>query len=212
MQPMNSAITGALRELERQSSTGPARGETASGSLPSVNENVVRGWLLAQPSVAEADKALLASLRSQHGVEAIFQTESRFPIEGGYYTATVGCSVHPEDAGNLPAAIARMEAASIQPTREQAEDWLILLQAATAGGRKGEIDSAIALEVYSGLLSKYPADVAREACANLALKNRPGGNWFPTLADLNAECEKLSDRRKLVLSAMKTHLARREKP
>lgn len=211
MQPMSSAITGALRELEQQSSTGLAHGGTASGSSLSVSENVARGWLLAQPSVAEADKALLASLKSQHGVEAIFQTESRFPHEGGYYTAVVGCYVKPEEADKVTAAIARMEAASVQPTREQAEDWLIMLQAATAGGRKGEIDTAIALEVYSGMLAKYPADVAREACTNLALKKRQGGNWFPTLADLNAECEKLADRRKLVLSAMKTYQARMEK-
>lgn len=209
MQHLSSATTSLTSKLAAQAGTGV--GNAGSGQLATANESVAREWLLAQPSVAEADKALLASLKSQHGVEAFFQTESRFPPEGGYYTAVVGCYVRPEEADKITAAIARMEAATAPPTREQAEDWLIILQAATAGGRKGEIDTAVALEVYSGMLAKYPADVAREACTNLALKKRQGGNWFPTLADLNAECEKLADRRKLALSAMKTYQARMEK-
>jgi hypothetical protein len=36
----------------------------------------------------------------------------------------------------------------------------------------------------------------------LALDPRPGGNWFPTLAEINEACESLASSRRLMAHAL----------
>jgi hypothetical protein len=108
------------------------------------------------------------------------------------------------DPSAIPAAIARMEGSLVAPTKTQAEDWLVMLQAACAGGRKSDVGQMVALELYAGTLTRYPADVAREACQALALKERDGATWFPTLAEINSECERRTTPRQTMLHALKS--------
>ena len=176
----------------------------------SVPEETVRGWLLAQPSPEAADQALQTSLKSSLGVEVKVTSELRFPVEGGFYALPVGCDLTLADEANLPQALARMEAALIPPTRTQAEDWLVMLQAACAGGRKSEAGQMVALELYAGCLSRFPADVAKTVCERLALTPRKGGNWFPTLAEINSACERLALPRQLMHRRLKTAVANHE--
>ena len=163
------------------------------------DEEAARGWLLAQPDPAAADKALLTSLQSSLGVEVTVETELRFPVGGGFRVQAVGARVLPgSNVENLPLAAARMRGALTGPTKDQAEDWLVMLQAATAGGRKSEAGAAVALELYAGCLMRFPADVAKAACMKLAMTS----TWFPTLAEINATCEALASSRRMLAQAL----------
>lgn len=200
MQRLSFETTGSLRPVLRpESSTGPGPGTTGSSVTVMADEEVARGWLLAQPDPAAADKALLTSLASSLGVEVTVETELRFPVGGGFRALAVGARVLPgSNAENLPLAAARMRGALTGPTKDQAEDWLVMLQAATAGGRKSEAGTAVALELYAGCLMRFPADVAKAACMKLALT----ATWFPTLAEMNATCEALASSRRLLAHAL----------
>jgi len=163
------------------------------------DEEAARAWLLAQPSPEQADKALLTSLQSSLGVEVTVETELRFPVSGGFRVQAVGARVLPGSVEeNIPVAAARMKAALTGPTKDQAEDWLVMLQSATAGGRKSEAGTAVALELYAGCLMRFPADVAKAACFQLAMNS----TWFPTLAEINATCEAMSSNRRLLARAL----------
>ena len=92
-----------------------------------------------------------------------------------------------------------VESAMIGPTQEQAEEWLVVLQAATSAGRRSEVTTTLALDLYAGCLRGFPTDVAFEACRALALSEE----WFPPLAKLNAKCEALVDDRRRMLAAIR---------
>ena len=135
--------------------------------------------------------------------------EARFPKDGGYYRVPAGCTVDLIDGATPEAALERFGHAMTPPTSVQAEEWLIALQVATAGGRRSELAQEVALGLYSGALRRYPADVARQACVDLATVQRPGGNWFPTLADMIALCDRLVADRKQIISGLQKLVAHR---
>jgi hypothetical protein len=165
---------------------------------------VAREWLLAQAGPAEADQALLTSLQSQLGVGLKIETEWRFPEGEAAYQLPVGALVSVADEVNIPAAIARLEGAATPALKAQAENWLVALQAACAGGRRSEAGSEVAFDLYSGALTRYPADVARKACSELATKPRDSTAWFPTLPELMAVCERLAAPRRAMLAGLRT--------
>ena len=200
MQRLSFETIGSLRPVLRpERLTGGGPGTTGSSVTVLADEEVARGWLLAQPDPAAADKALLTSLQSSLGVEVTVETELRFPVGGGFRVQAVGARVLPgSNAENLPVAAARMRAALTGPTKDQAEDWLVMLQSATAGGRKSEAGTAVALELYAGCLMRFPADVAKAACMKLAMTS----TWFPTLAEINATCEALASSRRMLAQAL----------
>ena len=200
MQRLSFATTGIPAPVRAVViSTGPRLGTTGSSVTVAGDEEAARGWLLAQPDPAAADKALLTSLQSSLGVEVTVETELRFPVGGGFRVQAVGARVLPGSNGeNIPVAAARMRAALTGPTKDQAEDWLVMLQSATAGGRKSEAGTAVALELYAGCLMRFPADVAKAACMKLAMT----ATWFPTLAEINATCEALASSRRMLAQAL----------
>lgn len=104
---------------------------------------------------------------------------------------------------NLPEAIAKVEAAMAPASREQCEDWLVMLQAALAGAKRSDAASAITLELYAATLRKFPADIAKRACEALATRRRKGGAWFPSLPELIAECEDRGAERQAMLNALR---------
>lgn len=191
-----SEISGLPRAAQTvASSTGLRPG--GGGSALTATENA-RQWLLAQPSPAQATKALQTSLQSSLNVEVSVETRMMFPEEGKPYPVPSGSSVRVLSPENVERAVARIEAAMTPATKEQAEEWLVMLQSATSGGKRSAAGAVVALELYAGALSRYPADVAREACQSLAT-----AKWFPTLGELLAECDKLSGPRETMLAALK---------
>lgn len=197
-----SEITGSLvLEPEAAKPTGQQPGR--AGSVVSVTADRVVGWLLAQPSVAEADKALRTSVRSSLGVEVTVEREGRFPENGPAYYVGAGCRLTVADPAQVPAAIAKIEAAMSPARREQCENWLVMLQSALSQGKRSQASMAVALELYSGALGRYPADVAKHACEALATRPRKGGAWFPSLPELIAELDGLASERLSLLAALR---------
>lgn len=200
MQPVSSAITGALERVTQLASNGASSGKTGSQHLVAKSESETRAWLLKHEP-EETDRLLLASLTSSLGVEVGLEKQFRFPKEGGYYATPVSANVRAGE--NIPAAIVRMEAALTPPLTEQVEDWLVLLQVACAGGRKSEITGEIALSFYTATLRRFPADVVKAVCQRMATKTRGGTAWFPTLAEMVEMCERLTATRLVAIAGLK---------
>ena len=87
------------------------------------------------------------------------------------------------------------------PTVEQAEEWLAMLQVATARRAGSDVFDTVALAVYSGALVRYPADVARAACWDLA-RGKGAVAWWPTLSELLGVCDRLVSTRLCMLAAL----------
>jgi hypothetical protein len=138
------------------------------------------------------------------GVTARLRNEWRFPPGGNAYRVTVGCDFDVLDTDKVHEARWKIEAAMTPPTADQAEGWLVMLQAATAHRADSDVTSAVAYSLYAAELRQWPADVAKAACMKLA-RGKPGGgtNWFPTLAELVCECERAAAPRKIMLAAIK---------
>jgi hypothetical protein len=205
---MNSGITGALEVVTRRSSIGRELGTTTSCSSPIVAPEVARDWLLRQLNPEATDAALCRSLISTLGVTAMPKTEHRFPADGAAYRVTIGCSFDIHDEAQIPAALDKIEQAMTPATPEQCEGWLVMLQAATAHRAGSGATSAVAYSLFAAELRQWPADVAKFACERIA-RGRPGqtgANWFPTLAELVAECERLASNRRAILSALQRYV------
>lgn len=121
-----------------------------------------------------------------------------FPENRKPYSVPSGSSVKALDEEGVVRAVARIESAMTPASKESVEEWLMMVQVATAGGKKSVAGTAVALDLYAGALMRFPADVARDACMSLA-----EGKWFPTLGDLIAECERLGAPRETMLTALK---------
>lgn len=203
VKPLNSAITGAVAAVERRNSVGHGLGTTGSSKSLTISDNAARDWLLRREPEA-TDAALVLSLISTLGVTVSPTTELRFPIDGGYYRAVVGCEVDSPAPECTQQALTKVEQAMSPATAEQAEGWLVLLQSCTARRADSEATSAVSYSVYAGELRRWPADVAKTVCERMARGiGRPAGtNWFPTLAEIVQECEKLAAPRKSMLAAL----------
>lgn len=204
MQPLSSGITGALEAVTRRSSAGREPGTTASSKSLTVSDETARDWLLRQRDPAETDAALIRSLTSTLGVTVSPVTELRFPPGGGYYRVVVGCDVASPAPENTDQALTKIEQAMVPATTEQAEGWLVMMQATMARRADSEASSAVAYAMYAGELRRWPADIAKTVCERMARgTGRPAGtNWFPTLAEIATECEKLATPRIAMLRAL----------
>lgn len=198
MKQIGSEITGALsRVQEAASQTGPQRGGTGVAT-----EEQARAWLVGRDPVA-TNKALRTSLQSSLQVEVEPVFEWRYPSDKPAYRVAKGCQVGGVGA-NLPAAYRKVEAAMVPPTTEQAENWLAMLQVATAGGRKSHEGAMLTLALYAGALKRYPADVALKACEELAVRC----SWFPTLGEIVAECDRYAGPRQAMLNGIESAMVR----
>lgn len=197
-----SEITGSLSPAHlAEKPIGPRPGVT--GSVATVTAVRAVEWLLAQPSVAGADKALRTSLQSSLGVTVSVEREGRFPEGRPAYYVSTGCRLTVTDPDHIPAAIAKIEAAMTPGTREQCEAWLVMLQAALNQGKRSQASALVALELYAGALSRYPADVAKRVCETLATRPRKGGAWFPSLPELIEELDNAGMERASLLASLK---------
>ena len=94
-------------------------------------------------------------------------------------------------------ALAKVEATMIPTPDRQVEAWLAELSLITA--RRADTPEAdeLRLVAYANRLAEYPADVVRGAVL--------GRTWhfWPTWAELQAECEKLIAPRRAMIAALK---------
>lgn len=200
MQPMSSAISGALAQVEtRSSSTGSRPGET--GSVISLTESAARARLEAQ-APEETDRKLHQWLESSLNVVAVPRERMMFPATGGYYTRYEGAEIAGLDAMNRADALAAVEAAMTRPTMETCEELIASLHAVTAKRSDDEEGQSLALALYSARLAQYPADVAKAVVMSFALR-RKSPNWFPTLSELDEACERATAKRVNLLKSLR---------
>lgn len=199
MQPLNSAITGALAAVTPRESTGQPHGKTELSISGSEN---AKSWLLAQSGPEAADKALLASLGSLLGSEVCLRTELRFPEGRPAYSVAVGADFAASGQDDVTRALQRMHGAMARPERIEAENWFAAMRLATAGGQKADFDVMATMKLYVAELSAYPADVVRAVFKKFTTAPRDATSWFPTLPELIAEAERLVSTRRALISAL----------
>lgn len=210
MQPLSSATTGALAVVTQRASVGHERGTTGSSKSLIASEGTAREWLLRQATPEAADAALLRSLTSTLSVTARPETEWRFPEGKPAYSIVRGFTFDIADREQIRAALDKISQAMTPATPEQCEGWLVMLQAATARRADTEATTAVSYALYASELRQWPADVAKAACERLA-RGRPdqsGTNWFPTLAELVAECERLAQARRSLFVCLQREMAK----
>lgn len=188
MERVSSAITGVLAAVTQPNSDGTSLGKTGSGNSLTVSESATRDWLLKHDPV-EVDRLLLTSLRSSLNVEVMFESRITYPEGGGFKSEIAEAKVRAPD-GNFSAALVKVEASMTRPTIEQVEEWISLIEEATAPRRRSEAGIAVAMTFFASSLSRFPADIVRSVCEQAAK-----GKWFPTLGELLDRCESLSAKR-----------------
>lgn len=191
LKPIGASVSTILPEL-----TGRASGKPESETSPVV----ARQWLIDR-TPTEVDQALRTSLRSTLKIVLQEHKELRFPVEGGYRSELVAFSVIDPD-GNAAAALARVEAALTPAETQQVQEWLVALQAATAGAKRSEVNMRVAYGLYTGALMRFPADIAKAVCEHFALKSK----WFPVLADVVEHCERLANPRFKMAEALRNRI------
>lgn len=145
----------------------------------------------------EVDRALRTSLQSSLHVGVDVVTEGRYPNDRPAYR--VVAAVHVDGAPEDVAAARRLYSQACAPApTETVEDWLMALQAATAGARRSDEGSAVALELYASAIRQYPADIAKSVCVHFATTSK----WFPALAEIVQRCDELYDERKRIMAEL----------
>lgn len=199
MKPSNSENSSLKSPSNAQA--GTAVGNAGSGQLATVSENERRAWLVARTPEA-VDAALLASVKSSLGVELSVVTEGRFPENGEPYRVAVGCSVALTSDFQAISAAQKFQGAMVPATRNQTEEWFYALRLATAGGAKSEMDEEARMALYVSAMSRYPADVAKAALMAFTTRSKGGTAWFPTLAELVSEADKLVAPRQVIIAGL----------
>ena len=185
---------------ETGSSPTLQRGSTPNAGLTSQNLTAVLAKLESQ-TPAETDRNLLAWLESSLNVAAKPQSRMMFPPEGGYYRRTTGFQVSGLTPENREAARQAVLSAMTRPPLDKCEEWIAGLHAVTA--RRGD-DTAtldLTMSLYAACLAQYPADIAKGVCMAFAMRTvKP--NWFPTVSEMNEQCEREAAQREQLLRSL----------
>ena len=197
MQPMSSVITGLVEAATQQRPTGTEPSAPALSRSP----DEARAWLAAH-TPEEVDETIRHSLMSALGVELKTHHEWRFPENKPPYRVSTWAGVTAPSKANVDRAIARVTAMSTPPSREQAEDLIVQLQAGTARRANSDAIAEVGFDLYTHALMRHPFDVAREAVRGLVVEPKGGTAWFPTVAELEGECRRLGSDRAAILGGL----------
>jgi len=169
--------------------------------LTKTTEADQRGWLVAR-TPDQVDAALLTSVASSFGAVLSVVSENRFPEDGPAYRVAVTCGVQVASVEQAMAAAERFQGAMLPATQSQVEDWFYALRLATAGAAKAETDEEARLALYVNAMARYPADVAKAALGAFMTRTKGCTAWFPTLAELVAEADKLVAPRQVIIAGL----------
>ena len=116
-----------------------------------------------------------------------------YPNEGGFKRVHVGTTCHGEKLTDEQ--VERLRGFFAPADDGRIEQWVAELSVITARRADDDFSGALRLKAYTDRLAEYPADVARSA-----LLNSPW-QFFPTWAELRAECERLVKPRRELFEA-----------
>jgi hypothetical protein len=155
------------------------------------NREVAAAWL-AERKPDETHKQMV-SLVQQFGMQVHDNHRLEYPKEGGFRrvhagTECRGVALTEEQSKRLQGFFAPADDGKI-------EVWLAELSVITARRADDDFSGALRLKAYTDRLAEYPADIAKAALLSKAW------HFFPTWADLRAECERLLKPRQELLSA-----------
>lgn len=170
-------------------------------ALTTTASRMAYSQLVAQEPVTVTE-GLRRWLRSSLNVTAMIRTEGRFPEDGAAYSVAVGCDLDGMSLARRTEAVDRVQAGMVPATAKDAASWVGALYAATAHAKGDKAALTVVLDLYTGCLMRWPADVAKHACINLALAQRAGPTWFPTLGEVEGECNRLGSPRRVLLDAL----------
>lgn len=193
-----SEVTSSLMESAARQigvSTGNAGAESRQ-----ISERNARARLLAQKPT-ETDANLLRWLESSLSVVAKPEARMMFQTTGGYYAKVTGFDIAGLTADNRSQAIDAVKAAMTPPTVDQCEEWIASLHAVCARRSDDQDTLSLVMSLYASCIAQYPADIAKEACMEFALRTAKP-NWFPTLSEVNEACEKATNQRKQLLASL----------
>lgn len=179
---------------ESPSADGNNAGKAGSGALQ-VDTARVAAWLAQQ---VPGDMTQAAELRARsHGVGLRVRYEGRYPEGGGFYEVAVGCDVDGYPS-QRKAALADLRNFMTQAPIRAVEAWLAELSVLVAKRQDSDMAEELRVEAFASRLSRYPADVARAA----TIGRKPMWQFWPTWAELEAECEKLVSPRRAMIAAL----------
>jgi hypothetical protein len=139
-----------------------------------------------------------------------YTTRSVYGDDGGFDGAVVDSAMltgeHDEDT--VRRAITICEEQCRPGGHRVAAEELAILECKTVGPKQGEADRALRGAVYGAELAQYPADIIRLACRRWA----DGSRWWPALAALKCECDRLAAKRKVEHRALLAALQRATTP
>lgn len=151
-------------------------------------------WL-ADRTPEQVDKAIRLSMKQQ-GLQLNVKEQTKIPENGPAYSVPIAATVHGNQS-DINAMIERITKAQARAPDNKLEAWLAELAAISAPRKGSELSSRMTMAAYKTRLYGYPADVSRAALLDEPWK------FFPTWAELQIVCERLSLPRRVMMAALK---------
>ena len=156
---------------------------------------------LESQSPEDTDRNLLQWLTSSLGIVPQPQISLTYPVTGGYQRSVTGFSFEGLTQTNLSRALEATYSAMTPATVQRCEEHVSTLHAVTAHRNDSENNLRLILRLYADCLARYPADVSKAVVQRFIYRpDKP--NFFPTLSELKAECDKAAAQRQQLMAAM----------
>ena len=194
-----SEVISSLME-KRQAPIGALTGNGGAALQPTTNTAAVLAKLESQ-SPEDTDRNLLQWLTSSLGIVPQPQISLTYPVTGGYQRSVTGFSFEGLTQNNLSRALEATYSAMTPATVQRCEEHVSTLHAVTAHRNDSENSLRLILRLYADCLARYPADVSKAVVQRFIYRpDKP--NFFPTLSELKAECDKAAAQRQQLMAAM----------
>ena len=192
------SVIGSLPTLKSNPTGTP---NSASGTQEHANlPTLIEGENLQQQDAEETDKALLARLSLLLGRQPDARRQSLNDDGYGYTPVVVGYDLPTMTRDQAGAALALVIGTMEPASNQEIGKALAMLKSVTARRNEADADSEFAADVFLEELERYPRDVALDAMRRWRRREK----WFPTLAEIIAECDKLNRPRKALRFALET--------
>jgi hypothetical protein len=155
---------------------------------------------LMENTPQQTDAGLLTWLKSQ-GVGVTPEIKLTYPPTGGYRRELTGFTFSGLTPEVRQMAREHTLSAMTPPSVDDCEAWITTMHAVMAHRGSSATALEIILTVYAGCLRRYPADVAKAVCSEMALR-REKPNWFPTLSELDEALDNTTDQRSKLLASL----------
>jgi hypothetical protein len=173
-----------------------------------VESRIVDGALhgaTTSPASSGCDTAAVPAIRSETALAVLLEAKSPAEVDLRVGRRLLGCGISIATTAGSSAvtewdetadadhgrAMAILDASLTPAPEEKLVQWFTALRAITKGRNAEDFDLDMMLEIYIPRMSQIPADIAKHLC----LKHR--WSWFPEIAALEDEADKLAAQRRI---------------